>query len=67
MAKGAWTALFGGPAYLLAASIAGWSVPGWAALAAVAAFVGGFTTVVLRLGDGSARDGDDGDDNGAVL
>ncbi len=65
VAKGAWTALFGGPAYLLVASVAGWVVPGWAALAAVAAFVGGFTAVVLRLGDRPARDDDP--DNGAVL
>jgi hypothetical protein len=65
MAKGAWTALFGGPAYLLVASIAGWVVPGWAALASVAAFIGGFTVVVLRLSDGRADD--DGSDNGAVL
>jgi hypothetical protein len=65
VAKGAWTALFGGPAYLLVASIAGWVVPGWAALGSVAAFIGGFTVVVLRLGDGPA--GDDGPDNGAVL
>jgi hypothetical protein len=65
VAKGAWTALFGGPAYLLVASIAGWVVPGWAALGAVAAFIGGFTAVVLRLGDRSA--GDDDPDQGAVL
>ena len=65
VAKGAWTALFGGPAYLLVASVAGWVVPGWAALAAVAAFVGGFTAVVLRLGDRPAQDDDP--DNGAVL
>jgi hypothetical protein len=65
VAKGAWTALFGGPAYLLVASIVGWVVPGWAALGAVAAFVGGFTIVVLRLGDGPSRGA--GPDNGAVL
>ena len=65
VAKGAWTALFGGPAYLLIASIVGWVVPGWAALGAVAAFVGGFTVVVLRLGDGPSRGA--GPDNGAVL
>ncbi len=63
--KGAWTALFGGPAYLLVASIAGWAVPGWAALGAVAAFIGGFTAVVLRLSDRPSRDDDP--DNGAVL
>jgi hypothetical protein len=65
VAKGAWTALAGGPAYLLVASIAGWVVPGWAALAAVAAFVGGFTVIVMRLGDGPS--GGAGPDNGAVV
>jgi hypothetical protein len=65
VAKGAWTALFGGPAYLLVASVAGWVVPGWAALGSVAAFIGGFTVVVLRLSDGPADD--EGPDNGAVL
>jgi len=47
------------------ASLIGWTVPGWAALAAVMAFVGGFALVVLRLGDGSSRG--EGPDNGAVL
>jgi hypothetical protein len=65
VAKGAWTALFGGPAYLLFATLMGWTVPGWAALLAVMAFVGGFATVVLRLGDGPSRGS--GPDNGAVL
>jgi hypothetical protein len=65
IAKGAWAALFGGPAYLVLASIIGWNVPGWAALVAVMAFVGGFAIVVLRLGDGPTRG--DGPDNGAVL
>jgi hypothetical protein len=65
VAKGAWAALFGGPAYLVLASIIGWNVPGWAALVAVMAFVGGFAIVVLRLGDGPSRG--DGPDNGAVI
>jgi hypothetical protein len=65
IAKGAWTAVFGGPGYLLLATLLGWVVPGWAALLAVAAFVGGFAVVVLRLGDGRSRG--DGPDNGAVL
>ena len=65
VAKGAWTALFGGPAYLVLTSIVGWSVPGWAALLAVMAFVGGFAVVVTRLGDGPSRG--EGPDNGAVL
>jgi hypothetical protein len=65
VAKGAWTALFGGPAYLVLASLIGWNVPGWAALLAVMAFVGGFAVVVMRLGDGPPRG--EGPDNGAVL
>jgi hypothetical protein len=65
VAKGAWTALFGGPAYLVLTSIVGWNVPGWAALLAVMAFVGGFAVVVTRLGDGPSRG--EGPDNGAVL
>ncbi len=65
VAKGAWTALFGGPAYLLIATFIGWTVAGWAALLAIAAFVGGFVVLVLRLGDGPSRGS--GPDNGAVL
>ena len=65
VAKGAWTGLFGGPAYLLIATLIGWTVPGWAALLAIAAFVAGFVVLVLRLGDGPSRGS--GPDNGAVL
>ena len=63
--KGAWAALFGGPAYLLIATAAGWSVPGIAAFCAVAAFVGGFAVLVLRMDDGPPRDS--GPDDGAVV
>jgi hypothetical protein len=63
--KGAWAALFGGPAYLVVATILNWSVSSWAALAAVTAFVGGFTVVILRMGDGPSRG--DGPENGAVV
>ena len=65
VAKGAWTALFGGPAYLLIATLVGWTVAGWTALLAIAAFIGGFVVLVLRLGDGPSRGS--GPDNGAVL
>jgi hypothetical protein len=65
VAKGAWAALFGGPAYLLVTTLIGWTVPGWAALLAVMAFVGGFAVIVMRLGDGPSRGA--GPDNGAVL
>jgi hypothetical protein len=65
VAKGAWAALFGGPAYLLIATMAGWAMPDWAAFLAVAAFVGGFATLVIRMGDRPPRDS--GPDDGAVL
>jgi hypothetical protein len=61
--KGAWTALFGGPCYLIAAIAAGWSVSALAAFCAVAAFVAGFAILVLRMhepGSGGPDDGDDG-------
>jgi hypothetical protein len=63
--KGAWVALFGGPGYLLAAVIAGWAVPGWAAFGCVAAFVGGFATLVMRMPERPPRDS--GPDDGAVV
>lgn len=62
--KFAWIALAGGPLYLLLTAILQWEVPGWAAFAAVAAFVGGFVTLVLRMGDERR---DDGPDDGAVV
>src|SRR5487761_1797370 len=68
IAKGAWVALFGGPGYLLVATMAGWSVPGWLVFCAVAAFIGGFTVLVLRVGDDQRVDSDeDDDDDGAVV
>lgn len=63
VAKGAWVALFGGPGYLMVATVAGWSVSGLAAFCAVAAFVAGFAILVLRMhepGPGGPDDGDDG-------
>ena len=65
VAKGAWTALFGGPAFLLVTTTAGWSVPGWATFGAVAAFIGGFAVIVARMGDRPPRD--TGPDDGAVV
>jgi len=65
VAKGAWAALFGGPGYLLLATMVGWAIPGWAAFLAVAAFVGGFATLVVRMGEKPPRDS--GPDDGAVI
>lgn len=65
LGKGAWVALFGGPGYLLLAVLLGWVVPSWAAFGAVAAFVGGFATLVVRMAD--RPPGDSGPDDGAVV
>ena len=64
--KGAWAALFGGPAYLVAATAAGWQVSGLAAFFAIAAFVAGFAILVLRMHDPGPGGPDDSDD-GAVV
>jgi hypothetical protein len=61
MTRFAWVALLGGPVYLVLSVFLGWTVPSWAAFAAVAAFIGGFVALVLRLGD------DPPDDDGAVV
>lgn len=63
--KVAWVALFGGPAYLLVAAMANWEMQGWALFVAVAAFIGGFVALVVRMGDGPPNDS--GWDDGAVL
>jgi len=63
--KGAWLALFGGPLYLLIATAVGWTISGLAAFLAVAAFVGGFAVLVLRMDGGGPRDS--GPDDGAVV
>ena len=63
--KGAWLALFGGPLYLLIATAVGWTISGLAAFLAVAAFVGGFAVLVLRMDSGGPRDS--GPDDGAVV
>ena len=69
LAKGAWAALFGGPGYLVLATAAGWSVSGFAAFCAVAAFVAGFAILVLRMNEPDAKGpgGPDDGDDGAVV
>ena len=64
--KGAWLALFGGPLYLIIATAAGWGVSSLAAFLAVAAFVGGFAVLVLRMDSGPPKDRG-GPDDGAVV
>jgi hypothetical protein len=58
----AWIALLGGPVYLVASVFLSWEVPSWAAFVAVAAFIGGFVALVLRMGDEPPDD-----DDGAVV
>ncbi|MFD0774563.1 hypothetical protein ACFQZ2_11560 [Streptomonospora algeriensis] len=60
-----WAGLFGGPLLLLGSMLLGTSLPGWLAFLAVAAFIGGFVVLVVRMGD--RPPGDDGPDNGAVV
>jgi hypothetical protein len=64
--KGAWLALFGGPLYLLISTAAGATISGLAAFLAVAAFVGGFVILVLRMDNGRPPDSGS-DDDGAVV
>jgi hypothetical protein len=63
--KLAWFALFGGPAYLLICTVVGWHVSGLAAFLCVAAFIGGFAALVIRMDNGGPRDSGPGD--GAVV
>jgi hypothetical protein len=62
MTRFAWIALLGGPVYLVASVFLSWEVPSWAAFVAVAAFIGGFVALVLRMGDDPPED-----DDGAVV
>jgi len=64
--KGAWLALFGGPLYLLISTAVGATISGLAAFLAVAAFVGGFVILVLRMDNGRPPDSGS-DDDGAVV
>jgi len=64
--KVAWLALFGGPVYLLVSVATGSPISGLAAFLAVAAFVGGFVVIVLRMDNGRPPDSGSGDD-GAVV
>jgi hypothetical protein len=64
--KGAWLALFGGPLYLLISTAIGSAISGLAAFLAVAAFVGGFVLLVLRMDNGRPPDSGS-DDDGAVV
>ncbi|MDQ1629787.1 MAG: hypothetical protein QOI54_3531 [Actinomycetota bacterium] len=61
----AWTAVLGGPLFLLVATLAGLDASGWPGLLALGAFMGGFVTLVARMKDRPPSDL--GDDDGAVV
>lgn len=65
ISKAALAGVIGGPGYLLVVSVfLHWTISATAAFVAVAAFIGGFVTLVVKLGDRPRRDDDD---DGAVL
>jgi hypothetical protein len=61
----AWACLLGGPLFLIAATILDLDVAGWPGFTALAAFVGGFVTLVARMNDRPPTDS--GPDDGAVV
>ncbi len=63
-AKAALVGVLGGPGYLILSVFLHWTISATAAFVAVAAFIAGFVTLVVKLGDRPRRDDDD---DGAVL
>ena len=59
----AWLGVIGGPVFLLVAALVWRALPTLVVIVALAAFIGGFITLVARL----PRDRDDGPDDGAVV
>jgi hypothetical protein len=59
-----WLGLLGAPVVGLVSVMAGWTLEAWQALVLVGAFVGGFATLVIRMGD---DDVDDDPQSGAVV
>jgi hypothetical protein len=62
--KVALVGVLGGPGYLILSVFLHWTISATAAFVAVAAFIAGFATLVVKLGDRPRRDDDD---DGAVL
>ena len=58
----AWAAVLGGPLFLIVATILRADISGWPGFVGLAAFVGGFVTLVARMKDRPPTDlgGDDG-------
>ncbi|MEV8564274.1 hypothetical protein AB0436_01540 [Streptomyces sp. NPDC051322] len=64
-AKFAWLAAVGGPVLLLVAVLLGWDMTWWLTTLGIGGFVGGFATLVARMG--SDDDGEDDPGRGAVV
>jgi len=65
LTKWAWAGLLGAPAFFLLAAVLQLPVGDWAAFLALAAFVGGFVTLVVRMRDRPPPN--IGGDDGAVV
>lgn len=61
----AWGGVFGGPAFIVLAALAGWRLDGPLALVPLLAFVGGFVTLIVRMHE--RPDDQDNPDDGAVV
>ncbi|WP_415950953.1 hypothetical protein [Streptomyces sp. KLOTTS4A1] len=64
-AKFAWLAVVGGPVLLLLAVMLGWPMTWWLTTLGIGGFLGGFATLVMRMGDEDDEDDDPG--RGAVV
>lgn len=64
-AKFAWLGVLGGPVLILLAVLLGWEMTWWLTTVALGGFLGGFATLVMRMGTDEDDDGDPG--RGAVV
>ncbi|MFR0352078.1 hypothetical protein [Streptomyces sediminimaris] len=64
-AKFGWLGVIGGPVLLLLAVVLGWEMTWWLATLSIGGFVGGFTTLVVRMRTDDDEDDDPG--RGAVV
>ncbi|MGA4842489.1 hypothetical protein [Streptomyces sp. G45] len=58
-AKFAWLAVIGGPILLLLAVLLGWQMTWWLTTLGIGGFLGGFTTLVVRMKSGDDEEDDD--------
>ncbi|KJK39908.1 membrane protein [Streptomyces variegatus] len=64
-AKFAWIGVLGGPVLLMLAVLLGWDMTWWLATLGIGGFLGGFTTLVMRMRTDDEEDDDPG--RGAVV